>query len=152
MESRGLGDVYKRQVLFMKSTVASQFASEQVMLERLDSIVKQVETLPPPKSFVPIMSDIGWRQFLSLKGRLSAVVDLETYAIGPREVELVLLEAMLTAESVQEFVAGYSSHMQLPSLAELREVYRFFCHVVGAPGVAVLEDWEKYPPLLEFGV
>lgn len=56
---------------------------------------------------------------------LSAVVDVEAYAVGPREIDFIGLEYVLDEKSAEAFLGGYSKQLQPPDLSSYREVYRY---------------------------
>lgn len=75
-------------------------------------MIHELNVLPVPNHFCPIFIDLDPSQFLILNGMLSAVVDVEAYAIGPREFDFVGLEYVLDEVSVASFLKEYSTMTQ----------------------------------------
>ncbi|MFD2077631.1 Ser/Thr protein kinase RdoA involved in Cpx stress response, MazF antagonist [Actinopolymorpha cephalotaxi] len=84
----------------------------------------------------PIMPDISGNQFVYHAGTLAGVVDLDSYVVGPRELELAVVETCLTRP--EDFRRGYESVLPLPRFAEFRAYCRFWmlvCEGAGDPDV-----------------
>ena len=84
----------------------------------------------------PIMPDISGNQFVYRDDTLAGVVDLDSYVVGPRELELAVVETCLTRPD--DFRRGYESVLPLPRFAEFRAYFRFWmlvCAGAGEPDV-----------------
>ncbi len=102
---------------------------DKAVQQMLPYFLKKVETLKVPINSCLIMLDCWPSQFLDEKNRYSALVDIESYIIGPVELELVLLELWLVP--LGKFKEGYLSiHKEWPDLEEVRELYRFFFYLL----------------------
>lgn len=98
-----------------------------------------------PKYFVPIMPDLRWDQFLSEKGRVSALVDLDAVVYGPAELELVLLEYLLDAAQAEEFSRVYQQLHTLPDLSSVRMTYRLLLFLMNVLGEQDMTLWMQSP-------
>ncbi|NOQ77620.1 MAG: phosphotransferase [Methylococcaceae bacterium] len=95
--------------------------------------------------FVPIMPDLRWDQFLKDDDSLHALVDLDAFVFAPRELELVLLEYLLTEEQIPTFVDIYTQYHDIPNLEMVRKPYRlllFMMHVLGEENI---DAWMQAP-------
>jgi aminoglycoside phosphotransferase (APT) family kinase protein len=88
-------------------------------------------------------------QFLVQNGKLSAVVDVEAYAVGPRELDFVGLEYVLDETAVAPFLKGYASILQPPDISVYRKAYRYFYRLLGVQGSVDLDRWLAQRPLFE---
>jgi Ser/Thr protein kinase RdoA (MazF antagonist) len=75
-------------------------------------------------NLAPIMPDISGNQFVYRDETLAGVVDLDSYVVGPRELELAVAEMCLTRP--EDFRRGYESVLPLPRFAEFRAYCRFW--------------------------
>lgn len=105
--------------------------------------------LAPLEAGALILIDNDIRQYLTDGTRLTALVDTEAYAVGPREMELVLLECQLDRHGAAAFARGYSSVQPLPELTVVRAVYRYLCFLLCALGQRDVDEWLAKPPLLD---
>jgi Ser/Thr protein kinase RdoA (MazF antagonist) len=87
----------------------------------------------------PIMPDIGGNQFVYRDGALAGVVDLDSYVVGPRELELAGVEMCLTRPD--DFRRGYESVLPLPRFAAFRAYCRFWVLVGEAAGDPDIEKF-----------
>ncbi len=80
-------------------------------------------------SFSLIMPDISGNQFVYTEDlkRISAVVDIDAYVIGPINFELTVLEMCLTDYS--SFWKGYQQYCRLPCFESFRSFYRFLLYL-----------------------
>jgi len=114
----------------------------------LPFFLRQAQTLKSPASSGIIMLDLWPSQFLMSENRISALIDIESYVVGPVELELVLIELWL--QNLSPFKQGYFSQgTQWPDFEENRELYRFFlfllydCPEAGLK--ACLDSAAKFP-------
>jgi hypothetical protein len=101
-------------------------ANQQVK-EFYNSIDKLIPT--QNELFSLIMPDISGNQFVysdNLK-RISAVVVLDAYVVGPINLELTVLEMCLTDHI--SFQEGYQQYCSLPRFDDFRRFYRFFLYL-----------------------
>lgn len=92
-------------------------------------------------NFVPIMLDLRWDQMLHQQGQLSAIVDMDAFVIGPRELELVLLEYQLTLDQAEIFSQTYQTMTDWPDLTEHRFSYRLLLFLMNSLGETDIEKW-----------
>lgn len=87
-----------------------------------------------PTSTSLIMLDCWPSQFLASQNRLTACIDIEAYVVGPKALELTLIELWLS--TLDPFKKGYFEvNPSWPEeIEENREVYRFFLFLLyGCP-------------------
>jgi len=97
------------------------------------------------ESFVPIMPDLRWDQFLQQDGTLTALVDLDAIAYGPRELELVLLEFLLNEQHAAIFSEEYQKSHSLPDLSRVRKPYRLLLFMMNVLGEKNVDAWMQAP-------
>ena len=113
-----------------------------ISTEILDEVI-ELTANSTVEIFVPIMPDLRWDQFLQQNGNLSALVDLDAFVYGPRELELVLLEYLLNEQQAILFAEHYQKIHSLPDLTQVRKPYRlllFMMNVLGEKDVNVWMD------------
>lgn len=108
----------------------------------LYKVMTQIEQVAPTQ-FVPIMLDNRWDQYLAKAGRMTALVDLDAFVMGPPELELVLLEYQLNAHQAAIFAEEYQKYLPLPDLADQRLTYRLLLFLMNALGEDSLDRWMK---------
>ena len=109
----------------------------------LEGVLKQVSTLEEPE-FVPLMLDLRWDQFRTAgdKGAL-ALIDLDAFVMGPRALELVLLEYVLTPAQFPIFKAAYTKRNEWPSYASHKPCYQLLLFLMQVLGETDLASWMK---------
>jgi aminoglycoside phosphotransferase (APT) family kinase protein len=94
-----------------------------------------------PSYCVPIMPDLRWDQFrVDNQGRL-ALMDLDAFVIGPRELELVLLEYILEEPHYSVFKKTYQTVLDYPDLTMVRLSYQVLLFAMNVLGETDLEKW-----------
>jgi len=111
------------------------------------SCSQQVEAMEV-EQFSPIMIDLRWDQFLQQDNRLKALVDLDAFVYGPKELELVLLEYLLNAEQAALFKQHYQQYAEFRDLSSIREVYRLLLFLMNVLGETDLDRWLARPVVL----
>jgi hypothetical protein len=111
------------------------------------NILEELKSLPVPDWFCPIMPDMSSSQFLAEEGRISAIVDIEAYVVGPRILDFIALEYVLDKEASRPFLEGYCSMLDVPPLSGYRKVYRYFYLLLGIQGTVDLDEWMAQPEL-----
>jgi aminoglycoside phosphotransferase (APT) family kinase protein len=106
--------------------------------------IAQIEQVQP-QTFSLIMPDLRWDQFLHRQGKITALVDLDAFVIGPRELELVLLEYLLDKQQAQLFSDIYQRYVELPDLANQRLSYRLLLILMHVLGETDLDKWMQAP-------
>jgi hypothetical protein len=121
--------------------------AEQSAIEIPKSFLHSVITqagLVNEKIFVPIMLDLRWDQLRLLdKGQVSelALVDLDAFVIGPRTLELILLEYLLTAENFSLFKSQYMQHHDWPDYSLQKPCYQLLLFLMNVLGEQDLDRW-----------
>ena len=115
----------------------------------LDSFLEQARALDAPSEFCLILPDFRLAQFLQRDGHVSAVVDVESYVIGPPALDLIVLEHSLPADLAPAFSEGYEEHSSPPRLALVRSLYRYLYCLVQALGEYDFEEWMNRPAIFE---
>ncbi|MFW5450136.1 MAG: phosphotransferase [Methylophagaceae bacterium] len=93
-----------------------------------------------PGYAVPMMLDLRWDQFLQEDGKLTTLVDLDAFVFAPKELELVLLEYLLTAEQAKVFISEYQHHIDL---SQVRKPYRLLLFMMNILGEQEVVVWMK---------
>jgi len=96
-------------------------------------------------TFVPIMPDLRWDQFLQQEGKLSALVDLDAFVFGPKELELVLLEYLLDDQQARVFASQYQQIHALVDLSQVRQPYRLLLFMMNVLGEQDIDLWMQAP-------
>ncbi|MCC3377332.1 aminoglycoside phosphotransferase family protein [Cohnella sp. REN36] len=123
------------------------YAEEFQIRARLDDTIRELRDLPMPNHFCPVLIDLDPSQFLVREGMLSAIVDVEAYAVGPREFDFVGLEYVLDERSAASFLQGYSTILDPPDLSRHRAAYRYFYRLLGVQGSVEWQAWIAQPAL-----
>jgi len=110
----------------------------------LEQVLQEVADLNI-ETFVPIMLDLRWDQMLHQHGQLSAIVDMDAFVIGPRELELVLLEYQLTEHQAGVFIQAYRASAEWPDLTEQRFCYRVLLFLMNSLGETDVNKWMNAP-------
>ncbi len=97
--------------------------------------------------FVPIMLDLRWDQFRILDSKEAgypiALIDLDAFAIGPRALELVLLEYVLTAEQFDLFRTQYTLECDWPDYSQQKASYQLLLFLMNVLGETDIQRWMK---------
>lgn len=93
--------------------------------------------------FVPVMLDLRWDQFrLSDSGSHDlALIDLDAFVIGPRALDLVLLEYVLTPEQLELFKRHYTQMHRWPEHNSDTPCYHLLLFLMNILGESDLEKW-----------
>ncbi len=103
--------------------------NDPLVQKMLPYYLSRARSMEPPKVASLIMLDLWPSQFLEDNGHLSSLVDIESYCIGPIELELCLLELWLKKRS--KFKEAYFSvNTYWPDYEESREIYRYFLYLL----------------------
>lgn len=93
--------------------------------DMLEDMCLAASALPPPRTGVPAMPDLGPSQFLQHEGRVTAVVDIDAYVAGPPELDFVCLEFFTDERAASLIARGYGELLRPPPIASVRQVYRY---------------------------
>ncbi len=91
--------------------------------------------------FVPIMPDLRWDQFRVDKKGQMALIDLDAFVVGPRELELVLLEYILEKPQQTLFKKTYQKVLTYPDLSAVRLSYQVLLFAMNVLGETDLNKW-----------
>lgn len=130
----------------LKSTLQHMIANSNKTIP--DSLTREVlanTALISESDFVPIMLDLRWDQFRILNNTPQinslALVDLDAFAIGPRSLELVLLEYVLTAAQFNLFKNQYSLKHDWPDYSQQKSSYQLLLFLMNIMGETDVERW-----------
>lgn len=129
-----------RNTLIILENKSSTIISSDI----LNQALSEVENCTV-ESFVPIMPDLRWDQFLQQDGNLTALVDLDAIVFGPRELELVLLEFLLDEQQATIFCEQYQQLHSLPDLSQVRTPYRLLLFMMNVLGEKNVDAWMQAP-------
>jgi aminoglycoside phosphotransferase (APT) family kinase protein len=125
----------------IRQLVKRDYADNDKINAQVNDMLHELSILPLPAHFCPVFIDLDPSQFLVQDGLLSAVVDVEAYAVGPREFDFIGLEYVLDEASAASFLKGYSMILDPPDLFIFRTVYRYFYRLLGVQGSVDLDRW-----------
>lgn len=131
----------------MADVVTEFFPGEADLVELLPEMQALARTLPAPAGGALVMPDMDATQFLGGPEGLRALVDLESYVLGPVELDLCGVELVLKPAEAAIFAEAYSRHSPLPDLERSRPLYRFLHRLWGAQGDRPMATYLAYPHL-----
>lgn len=111
----------------MHRTVTTFWHDEPALHGQIEQVVAQSDLEAVYSTAALIMIDISANQFVYQEERISGVVDLDAYVIGPREWELTILELCITDPIA--FRQGYECYHPLPVFAPFRPLYRLWSYL-----------------------
>lgn len=124
---RPKADFLPMMIAAMRQTIQRFWADCPPLHEYLDKLAATTDVDAIFSSAALIMTDISGNQFVYDQPRISGVVDLDAYVIGPREWELSTLELGISAPDA--FRQGYECYALLPTFAPFRRFYRFWMYL-----------------------
>jgi hypothetical protein len=126
--------------------VHTYFQYDPGLTALLPGMYRQALGLHPTRC-VPVLVDLDPSQYLhNGTGELCALIDTDAYVIGPRELDFIALEYVLTAAQGAAFTRGYSTLLPLPNLHYVRTVYRYLYRLMEVfPGNFSPDEWLTYP-------
>lgn len=128
----------------LMKTLVGQSDEQGIGEPWLSLAVSQIEHINPLQ-FCPIMLDNRWDQYLFEAGNIRALVDIDAFVAGPRELELVLLEFQLDNEQAAVFADAYHKILPMPDLSQVRLSYRLLLFLMNALGETDLDKWMQAP-------
>jgi hypothetical protein len=131
----------------MARIVAEFFPGDAELSAFLPEMQALARSLPAPSGGALVMPDLDASQFLGGPDGLTALVDLESYVLGPVELDLCGLELILRRQDVAPVVAAYTRHRPLPDLSASRPLYRFLHRLWEAQGNRPLATYLAYSHL-----
>lgn len=144
-----LATFHTRLIETMRMLVNQFYQHDSAIKEALPAACEMVSQLPPFEKGALILIDIDPTQFLTDGERITALVDTEAYAIGPRELDFIGLEYVLNQQGAAALARGYSAILPLPDLSRVRPVYRYLYRLLEVQGSVKLEVWMAHPLLFD---
>lgn len=135
--------LFRAEILSTLNMLFANYYKDQPTFARIHAgMIEKARQLPLGEAFAPVLVDMGASQYLrSEQGEVCALVDTDAYAIGPRELDFILLEYGLTPAMAKEFALGYQEVLELPDLREVRPVYRYLYRLMEVEGDGPLQEW-----------
>lgn len=141
---------FSAQLIETMSMLVHQFYQQDAAIKgALSPACEAASQLPPLETGVPVLIDMDPTQFLTDGEQLTALVDTEAYAIGPRELDFIGLEYILDQQGATALARGYKRILPLPHLSQVRPVYRYLYRLLEVQGSVELDEWMKHPPLFD---
>ncbi len=130
LEGLPLSEFPQRLASTMEFLAKSKKAKEDKEVQALlPYFLVKAKSMPAPTSAGLIMLDLWPSQFLANEKGFTSLIDIESYVIGPIEMELVLLELWLKKRS--KFKEAYmTAGVHWPDYEATREIYRFFLYLL----------------------
>lgn len=152
------GDVDGRQILPLSGFYAHAWRTVQEVAARFAGAnwrphwaeaEAAFAAAPAPASAVPMLLDWNGAQFVWRAGQPHALVDVESCALAPAELDLCLWEVLLAPGQARAFREGYTSRRSLPNLQPHRAACRLILLALEVEGSPPLADWLARPALLD---
>jgi hypothetical protein len=125
----------------LQNTLTTLASQQNIPEDLLEEALIQAKTITPDY-VVPIMLDLRWDQFLQEDGKLTTLVDLDAIVFAPKELELVLLEYLLTVEQTAIFQSEYQHYIDLSHVRKAYRLLLFLMNVLGGQDIEVWMDRE----------
>ncbi len=139
---------FQTRLVETMTMLVEQFYQDNVQIrDALPLFCEDALCLPPLEDGALIMVDMDPTQFLTDGERLSALVDTEAYAIGPRELDFIALEYVFAPREASALARGYNTILPVPDLSVVRSVYRYLYRLIGIQKRMPLETWMSWPVL-----
>lgn len=122
-----------------------QARSDRRLTTACDRLATCAHRLPPPASGALVLADIAPWQFLLRDGKAAALIDVDAYVVGPRELELVFLEYFVDDRAARLIATGYRELGVLPPLAAVRPIYRLLGYLLTILPDIDLDTWMAWP-------
>ena len=120
------------------------WADDPEVRASLHQFTEVAREMPTPNHMSLIMPDLAPSQFLTNDGRITALIDTESYVRGPAELELAVVE--LWTENPEAFRAGYLEVNDIfPRIGDCREAYRYFIYLLYNAPPKGLSKWLEAP-------
>lgn len=134
-----LADVWATQLHKTLALLAENTASTppSAILSDLLQQAKQVNE----QEFVTIMPDLRWDQLRMTNSQRLALIDIDAFVVGPRALELVLIEYLLNHEQLALFKKHYSQFNDWPDYAQQKPSYQLLLFLMNVLGQTDLKQW-----------
>ncbi|MBB5232999.1 hypothetical protein [Deinococcus budaensis] len=100
---------------------------------------------PTPTHAAPMLLDWDGAQFVWRDGQPFALVDTESSALAPPELDLCLWELLLTPPGAAQFRTGYAELRPFPALGPHRAACRLLLRALEVEGAPPLPEWLGRP-------
>ena len=131
-------------LLTVQTLMPEEFAQKPSVISALNNIASLTI-----QKIVPLMMDLRWDQFSQIEGKLAGVFDLDAFVFAPIELDFVILEYLLNAQQLIVFKKAYeqegANNLSVPSIVEVREIYRVLFFLINALGERDFEKWMSQP-------
>lgn len=127
------------QRLHASITQLAQQSSLTIPTALLDQALSQALTLNET-AFVPIMPDLRWDQLRQSTNGQLALIDLDAFVIGPRNLELVLMLYLLTPSQLTLFKDTYCQWHDWPDL-NTQSAYQLLLFLMNVLGETDCNAW-----------
>lgn len=145
-----LREFYARALRMVRG-VAPQFAPENWPPEEDEAgwaeVFQLFDAAPTPLRAVPQLLDWSGSQFVWRSGHPYALVDVESSALAPPELDLCFWELLLTSEQADDFRAGYAEARPFPDLTLHRAPCRLILLALESEGTEPWREWLARPAL-----
>lgn len=130
-------DQWSDRLVATLTALAEQQPIDQKLLQQAIEQAQAIEST----HFVPIMPDLRWDQCRQLDDDQIALLDLDAFVIGTKELELILLEYLLDKRQAQLFEQHYQHEIHRTELAKIRIAYRLLLFLMNVLGEQDIEQW-----------
>ncbi len=105
------------------------WGKDTIIMKLMSQYINRAKDIIAPKQFAPIMLDIGAPQFLINNNQIAALIDFDSYVIGPIDLEISAIELGLKKGGL--FKKGYiDANGSFPAISNNRNIYRFFLYLL----------------------
>ena len=129
----------------LQATLTALSAQDDVTIGKslLTAVLAQANTINET-DFAPMMLDLRWDQFRTVaQSNELALIDLDAFVIGPRSLELVLLEYVLTPQQFSLFKSIYTEKNDWPDYSAQKASYQLLLFLMQVLGETDLASWMK---------
>jgi len=129
----------------LAATLQSLASHSEVSIPQplLQSALLAADTLQETE-FVPMMLDLRWDQFRVVDGTGQlALLDLDAFVVGPRALDLVLLEYVLTPLQFDVFKKTYMTQHDWPDYSADKPCYQLLLFLMQIMGETDLTKWMR---------
>jgi hypothetical protein len=135
-------DSFKNDIYnFSENIIKKYWTNKNDIKNHFDGVLKDTAVF---NKFSLIMPDISANQFIYSHDleKINGVIDLDAYIIGPKELELTILELCIpNTECADYFKKGYELYNKLPILKNYRKIFRFISYLCD---LEQIENIEKF--------
>jgi hypothetical protein len=127
----------------LQNTLAFLLQQNKVEITaQIQAILAQTNNIKETE-FVPMMLDLRWDQLRNLENKSLALIDLDAFVIGPKNLDLVLLRYVLTPVQLLLFKQEYCQTHAWPDDAAQTPCYQLLLFLMNVLGETDLAKWMK---------